>query len=50
MEYELLARYERQFDERYVRPTSATLKRMAKMRYDYEMFGPYRDEEDDCEA
>ena len=45
MEYELLARYERQFDDRYVRPTPATLKRIAMARYDYEMFG-CRDEED----
>ena len=45
MEYELLARYERQFDERYVRPTPGTLRRMAMMRYDYEMFGVQEEDE-----
>lgn len=47
MEYEFLARYERQFDDRYVRPTPNTLKRIAMMRYDYEMFGSYDDDDEE---
>ena len=39
MELELLARFERQFDERYTRPTPASMKRAAKLRMDYEMYG-----------
>lgn len=39
MELELLARFERQFDERYIRPTPESMKRAAKIRMDYEMYG-----------
>lgn len=39
MELELLAHFERQFDERYIRPTPESVKRAAKLRMDYEMYG-----------
>lgn len=45
MELELLARHERQFDERYVRPTPNSVKRAARLRLDYEMFGEICEED-----